>query len=101
VFTKTRCPVLPEVPTLDETVMPGFEIIPWGGLSGPPNLPADVVSTLEQAVHSAVQQPKAQEQFQRSGIEMFWAGHKEFTTYVQTQLANWSNLIREAGIKPE
>jgi tripartite-type tricarboxylate transporter receptor subunit TctC len=101
VFTKPRCPVLPEVPTLDETVMPGFEIIPWGGLSGPPNLPAHVVSTLEQAVHSAVQQPKAREQFQRSGIEMFWAGHKEFTTYVQTQLANWSNLTKEAGIKPE
>lgn len=101
VFTKSRFPLLPDVPTLDETVVPGFEIIPWGGLSGPANLPAEVVRTLEQAVHDAVQQPKTQEQFRRSGIEMFWAGHEEFTTYVQVQLANWSNLIKEAGIKPE
>ncbi len=101
VFTKARCPVLPDVPTLDETAMPGFEIIPWGGLSGPANLPPDVVSTLEAAVHKAVHEPKAQELFKRSGVEMFWGGHKEFTTYVRDQLANWSSLIKEAGIQPE
>ncbi|HYI94975.1 MAG TPA: tripartite tricarboxylate transporter substrate-binding protein, partial [Bryobacteraceae bacterium] len=101
VLDKTRSPRLPETPTLDETVIPGFEIVPWGGLSGPANLPPDVVSRLEQAVHDTIQQAKARDQFQKSGIDISWAGHKEFTMYVGNQLSNWTNLIKEAGITPE
>jgi tripartite-type tricarboxylate transporter receptor subunit TctC len=101
VLDKIRSPVLPDTPTLDETVIPGFELVPWGGLSGPANLPPEVVSSLEHAVRATIQQPKARDQFQRSGVEISWAAHKEFTTYVSDQLANWTNLIKEAGIKPE
>src|SRR6476469_7453079 len=57
VFTKQRSATLPDVPTLDETVMPGFEILAWGGLSGPSNLPDDVVTTLGSAVHKALMNP--------------------------------------------
>jgi putative tricarboxylic transport membrane protein len=101
VFTKKRSAVLPNVPTLDETVMPGFEILPWGGLSGPANLPVDAVTTLESAVHKALMAPETQKHFEASGIEVFWAGQKEFEAYVGAQLANWTALIKEAGIQPE
>ena len=101
VFTKARSPALPDVPTLDETVMPGFEILPWGGLSGPANLPAEVVATLESAAHKTLTGPQVQKQFRTAGIEIFWGGHEEFTSYVRAQLANWTALIKEAGIPPE
>jgi tripartite-type tricarboxylate transporter receptor subunit TctC len=101
VLDKIRSPALPDTPTLDETVIPGFEMVPWGGLSGPANLPPDVVSRLEQALREMTQQPKSRDLFERARIEISFAGHKEFTGYVADQLANWTNLIREAGIKPE
>jgi tripartite-type tricarboxylate transporter receptor subunit TctC len=101
VATTTRNAALPEVPTLDSTVLPGFELVPWGGLSGPANLPPDVVTQLEAAARKTMDDPKTKELFGRSGIEFFWAGHDEFTAYVRDQLVNWGNLIREAGIPPE
>jgi tripartite-type tricarboxylate transporter receptor subunit TctC len=101
VFAKNRSAILPDVPTLDETVMPGFEVLPWGGLSGPANLPPAVVSKLEAGVHKALDDPETKRRFTLSGIEVFWGDQKEFQSYVRTQLANWTTLIKEAGIQPE
>ncbi len=99
--TRLRNPALPDIPSLNETVLPGFELVPWGGLSGPANLPPDAVKTLEAAVQKTLADPHTLELFQKSGIEIFWAGHEEFTLYVKDQLANWTSLIKEAGIPPE
>jgi tripartite-type tricarboxylate transporter receptor subunit TctC len=101
VFANKRMDALPNVPTFDETVMPGFNIIGWGGLSGPANLPPDVVKTLENGVHKALMDPTIQKHFRDSGIEVFWAGHKDVEAYVREQLANWTALIKETGIKPQ
>jgi tripartite-type tricarboxylate transporter receptor subunit TctC len=100
-FGKTRSPALPDVPTLDETILPGFDLQPWGGLSGPAHLPDEVVSTLQRSVHEALLLPATQDLFRTSGIDIFWADRKEFTIYVRDQLANWTGLIKEAGIPPE
>jgi tripartite-type tricarboxylate transporter receptor subunit TctC len=89
------------VPTLDETVIPGFDMTGWGGISGPANLPADVVAKLETSVQKALQDPEILKRFAASGIEVFGGGSKEFESYVRTQLANWTALIKETGIQPE
>jgi len=101
VFTKERSAFLPGVPTLDATVMPGFEILAWGGLSGPANLPDDVVVALESAVQKTLMNAEIQNRFKASGIESFWGGRAEFEAYVRAQLANWTALIKEARIQPE
>ena len=81
--------------------MPGFEMLPWGGLSGPANLPPEVVARLEAGVKKTHGRPEIQKRFAIAGIEMFWAGQKEFTTYVRAQLDNWTTLIKETGIPPQ
>jgi tripartite-type tricarboxylate transporter receptor subunit TctC len=101
VFTKQRSTTLPDVPTLDETVMPGFEMLPWGGLSGPASLPPEVVAKLETAVRNALMDAEIQKRFALAGIEIFWAGQREFEDYVRLQLANWTTLIKETGIEPQ
>lgn len=101
VFTKQRSATLPDVPTLDETVMPGFEMLPWGGLSGPANLPPEVVAKLETAVRKALMDAEIQKRFAMAGIEIFWAEQREFEDYVRLQLANWTTLIKETGIEPQ
>jgi tripartite-type tricarboxylate transporter receptor subunit TctC len=70
-------------------------------LSGPANLPPDVVNKLEAAVQKALAEPETQKRFAMSGIEVFWGGQKEFESYVRSQLENWTALIREVGIQPQ
>jgi tripartite-type tricarboxylate transporter receptor subunit TctC len=101
VFAKTRNPALPDVPTCDETVLPGFEMIPWCGLSGPADLPDDVVARLAGTVEAALAVPEVRERFTNVGCDVFAGGPQEFRDYIAAQLTNWTALIREAGIQPE
>lgn len=101
VFTKARNRALPEVPTCDETVLPGFEMIPWCGLSGPADLPADIVTRLAGTVEAALTVPEVRERFTNVGCDVFTGGPREFRDYIAAQLTNWTALIQEAGIQPE
>jgi tripartite-type tricarboxylate transporter receptor subunit TctC len=101
VFTKTQNPALPGVPTCDETVMPGFELLPWCGLSGPANLPPGIVTRLARTVEAALVEPDVRERFTNVGCEVFWGGPQEFQAYIARELANWTALVKEAGIQPE
>ncbi len=94
-------PQMPEVPSLHETVMPGFDILPWCGLSAPANLPPPVVEILGKAVQKALTDPQIQQRITDAGVGLFPGGPQEFTDYVKAQLANWTAVIKEAGIQPE
>lgn len=100
VFTKERSELMPTVPTLDETVMPGFELLPWCGLSGPANLPPQIVQVLATALERNLKKPEIQQKYLKAGVGPFWAGPKEFTKYVAEQQINWTALIKEAQIEP-
>ena len=101
VFTKNRSAELPDVPTADETVLPGFELLAWSGLSGPATLPPEIVASLEEGVRKALEQSQVREQFRAAGIELSWGDAATFRAFVASQHANWSALIRENAINPE
>jgi tripartite-type tricarboxylate transporter receptor subunit TctC len=101
VFTKTRSAELPDVPTANETVMPGFELLAWSGLSGPAGLPPEITATLAGAVRKALENPDVRERFRAAGIEVSWGDSETFEKFVGDQLANWTMLIKEVGILPE
>jgi tripartite-type tricarboxylate transporter receptor subunit TctC len=96
-----RVPQMPDVPSLHETVMPGFDILPWCGLSAPANLPRPIVEVLGKAVQKALAAPAIQQRITDAGVGLFPGGPQEFTDYVKAQLANWTAVIKEAGIQPE
>ena len=98
-LTKTHNSRLPNVPTLNETVLPGFDVLPWGGLSGPAGMPIDIVTKLEISVHKALRDPEFIKSLTSSVIEPFWGGQKEFEQYVKSQLENWTLIIKNAGIQ--
>jgi tripartite-type tricarboxylate transporter receptor subunit TctC len=101
VLTKDRSPLLPEVPTLDETVMPGFDLLAWAGLFGPANMPPEVVNTIAKQVHAALETQAIKDRFDASGIEVYWSDPAEFKKFVASELVKWTTLIKEAGIEPE
>ncbi len=101
VFTKTRNAALPGIPTCDETVLPGFELLPWCGLSAPANLPPEIIARLAKTVEDALEDAEVRERFTNVGCEVFWGGPQEYQAYIADQLTNWTALIKEAGIQPE
>jgi tripartite-type tricarboxylate transporter receptor subunit TctC len=101
VLTRDRNPALPDVPTLHETVMPGYHILAWAGMFGPAGMPEEAVRILAEAVHKALEKPEVRTRFANSGTDAFWSGPKEFEAFVKTELVNWTAMIKEAGIEPE
>jgi tripartite-type tricarboxylate transporter receptor subunit TctC len=101
VLTRDRHPALPDVPTLHETVMPGYHILAWAGMFGPAGLPPEVVQKLADAVQKALERPETRQRFTSSGTDIYWSGPKEFGAFVKSELVSWTAMIKEAGIEPE
>jgi tripartite-type tricarboxylate transporter receptor subunit TctC len=101
VLTKQRSPDLPDVPTLDGTVMPGFDLLAWAGVFGPAKMPPEVVEILAREIKAAMANPEILEKFKKSGIEPYWGDTAEFKTFVGTELVKWTSVIKAAGIEPE
>lgn len=101
VFTRKRNRRLPDVPTLNETVMPGFEILAWAGMFAPANTPPDIVDRLADALRKILSDPTIVERFADIGTDTFYSGPQEFGEYVKTELIKWTSVAKEAGIEPE
>jgi tripartite-type tricarboxylate transporter receptor subunit TctC len=101
VLTKVRSEALPDVPTLDESVLPGFDLLAWAGLFGPAKMPPDVVAKIAGAIGAALAKPEIKEKFKNSGIEPYWGDTAEFTKFVDGELVKWTTVIKSAGIEPE
>jgi tripartite-type tricarboxylate transporter receptor subunit TctC len=101
VLTKARSSLLPSVPTLDETIIPGFDLLAWVGMFGPANMPPEVTQTLANALKATLAKPDILERFKSSGVELYWGETDEFKTYVANALVKWTTVIKSAGIEPE
>jgi tripartite-type tricarboxylate transporter receptor subunit TctC len=101
VLTKDRNPALPDVPTLSETVMPGFDILAWAGMFGPANMPPEATKALAGAIEKALKQKEIRERFAAAGTDIYWSGPAEFDAFVKSELVKWTAAIKEAGIEPE
>ena len=96
VLTKQRNSALPDVPTLDETVLPGFDLIAWAGIFAPAGTPPEIVNTLAREVEKSIAKPELKKQFTTLGIDVFWAGPEQFQKYVKTELVKWTAMIKES-----
>ncbi|MEW6449512.1 MAG: tripartite tricarboxylate transporter substrate binding protein [Pseudomonadota bacterium] len=101
VLTKDRNPALPNVPTLSETVMPGFDILAWAGMFGPANMPPEATKALADSIEKALKQKEIRERFNSAGTDIYWSGPKDFDAFVKSELVKWTAAIKEAGIEPE
>jgi tripartite-type tricarboxylate transporter receptor subunit TctC len=99
--TRERNSQLPDVPTLNETVIPGFDLLSWVGLFAPANTPPQVVDLLARELQKMLARPELKARFIDAGAETFWSGPQEFDAYVRSELIKWTTVIKEAGIEPE
>ena len=102
VTSLARSPLLPEVPTVDESGVAGYEDITFNGLVAPAGTPHEILVRLNRAVAGAVSEPELHKRFIERGIELKASGSpEEFGAYIKAESEKKGRLVREAGIKPE
>jgi len=100
VTTRTRSPLLPDVPSVVELGWPQLVAENYFGISGPAGLPAEVVDRLTAAVDKVVADPAIVKRFEELGITVAKGHSAQFTEFVAKQMADWSPAIKAADLKP-
>jgi tripartite-type tricarboxylate transporter receptor subunit TctC len=98
---RERSSLLPDVPTLHETVMPGFEILPWLGLFGPAGMPSEIVTLLSDNLRTLLARPDIVARVATMGIEPYYGPSEETVAFIKADLPKWQAMAREASIEPQ
>ena len=101
VSAKKRAAVLPEVPTLDEAGVPGYEIVSWFGIMAPANTPREIVNGMHAQIVKAVAQPDLREKYIGMGSDPTTNSPQEFHALIKESVAKFQRIVKSAGIKPE
>jgi len=101
VTTRTRSPLVPNLPSMEEAGVPDFDITSWQGYFGPANLPRDIVVRLNAEIRKIVDKPEIKAQLAALGMDAFSSTPEELGTFVGDQLVLWEKLIRNAGIEKQ
>lgn len=95
---RKRAPVLPDVPTIAETV-PGFEVLNWQGMTAPAKTPAAIVQALHTHLTAALKRPGMSEALFVQGLDAAGAGPEEFGALIKSEIAKYGKVVKAAGIK--
>ena len=96
-----RIPIAPEIPSVAEAGVPGYEITAWGGYMAPAGTPAAIVSKLNAEINKVLASPAIRERWLALGIEPVGGTPERFTAHVKAETAKWTDVIKRAGIKAE
>jgi len=96
-----RSAELPEVPTIDEAGVPGYEVNPWYGLLAPAGTPPAIVARLSAEVTKIVRAPEMREKLATQGAEPVGGTPEEYAAVIRADTVTWTRVIRQAGIKGE
>jgi tripartite-type tricarboxylate transporter receptor subunit TctC len=99
ITTLKRSRALPNIPTVAESGVPGFETITWYALSGPRGLPPDVVTRWQAALTAALQSREMKERFELDGLDAPEVGTAYFNQVLQRDLAKWARVVKAKNLK--
>jgi len=101
VTSARRSPALPDVPTIAESGVPGYEASTWYGLLAPAHTPAAAVARLNDAIVKVLADAALREKLSDQGFEPVGNSPEEFGAYIKSEIAKWGKVIRDAGIRAE
>lgn len=101
VTTSRRMSLFPDVPTLAESGMPGFEVGAWQGVMVPANTPAPIIQRLNSEVMKALQTPDVRRKLALQGAEPLGSTPEAYGEYVQKELIRWANVVKQTGVTLE
>jgi tripartite-type tricarboxylate transporter receptor subunit TctC len=94
-----RSPLFPELPTLHEAGVTGYETVAWGGVIGPAHLPRELVATLHAEIRKALSSPFVLERFRQLDTDADGGTPEEFLALVRSEAPKWAEVVRRSGAK--
>jgi tripartite-type tricarboxylate transporter receptor subunit TctC len=101
VSTLKRSSAMPQVPTIDESALKGYDAASWYGLFMPAGAPKNAVASISREVVKIMQAPDIRDRFMADGFEPAGIGPDEFSRYLRAEIQKWDKIVKAAGIKPE
>ncbi len=99
VTSKKRSPLLPDVPTMTELGIPGFEFGAWFGIAAPANTPPDIVAKINADVNQILAMPDVQAKL--PGTEMLGGSPQQFAVFIAAEIAKWRTVIRSINLQAQ
>lgn len=96
-----RSGLLPNLPTMSEAGLPGFETATWYGLLAPAATPPEIITKLNQAVNTAVKNPEVNKRLAQLGADPVIESPQYFANYLKTEIDRWAKVVKASGAKPE
>ena len=101
VTTLKRAQALPDVPSIAEAGLPGYEATQWFGLLAPTGTPRTIIDRLYQESSRALRSADMKERMTAEGLEVVGGTPEEFASYIRSETEKWTQVIKAAGIKPQ
>ena len=101
ITSKTRLPLLPDVPTMAEAGYPAVEVLNWQGIVGPKGLPAEIGKILNAAGNKALQDPELRATMQAQGNDIAGGTPEQFAALIKAEAPRWGQVVKDAKIDPE
>ena len=99
VSTASRSSVAPEIPTMSESGVPGYDATAWFGLFAPAGTPSEIVNKIADATQKSVRTPEISASLLKSGAEPVGSTPKEFDTFYKAEVAKWARVVQNAQVK--
>jgi tripartite-type tricarboxylate transporter receptor subunit TctC len=96
-----RSPLMPDIPSVSEAGLPGFEFDTWYGLFGPAKTPRAISAKINADVNRALRQPALRQRMAAIGVEPLGGAQEQFDRFFRKEVAKWSKVVVDAGIKSE
>ena len=97
VTTAQRSKLLPNVPTVAESGLPGYEAMPWLGFVAPAGTPAPIVNKFHAELMEVLKEPAVQEKFQSLGLEIIGNNPAEFADFIKKDIVKWGKVVKDSG----
>ena len=101
VTTPTRAPSQPDLPTISEAALPGYDANTWGGILAPAGTPKDIVARLNAEINKALASEDVRAKLLANSIDIQGGTPERFADYIKGEVEKWGRITQEAGIKPE
>jgi len=99
VITSKRSPTMPELPTIAESGVPGFEVASWIGVAAPAKTPKDIIYKLNAEIVKILHKPDVRQRFFELGAEPVGNTPEEFAAYIQAEIVKWSKVVKDSGAR--
>ena len=98
---RERSALVPDVPTLHEEGLPGFDVVAWAGVLGPAGLPPEIVASVNAAFRQGWDRPETVRRLADIGFEAKTSTPEIFAAFIRDEIARWGRMAHAAGIEPE